>query len=95
MKINTAPGQNIEVTKEQNKQLMDVSKGFESILLNQMLSTMRSTVSKDDGIVPQSHAEKMYESMLDTEYAQNMTDTGGLGIAKMVYEHLLRTMPGG
>lgn len=75
--------------KPVNKQVMKVAQGFESIFVNQMLEAMRKTVTKG-GLIPESSAEKTYAAMLDHEYAQAIAQTGELGLAKMVYDHLLR-----
>ncbi len=72
---------------EQDKKLMEVSKQFEGIFVNQMVSAMRKTVIRQ-GLVPESHAERVYQSMLDQEHAQKITDTGELGLANLVYQHL-------
>lgn len=81
------------LSDKQRQDLKKVSMQFESLFTNQLLAAMRKTITKQ-GFIPESHAEKVYQSMLDQEYAQKMAETEHLGIAKMVYEHLLRTMPG-
>jgi flagellar protein FlgJ len=81
------------LTDKQKADLKKVSMQFESLFTNQLLAAMRKTINKQ-GLIPESHAEKVYQSMLDQEYAQKMAETEHLGIAKMVYQHLLRTMPG-
>lgn len=70
--------------------LMAVSKSFEAVFINQMISAMRKTVTKG-GFIPESQAEKVYQSMLDYEHAQKMADSGEIGLSKLIYEHLLRT----
>lgn len=75
------------VMSEQDKKLMEVSKQFEGIFVNQMVSAMRKTVAHE-GVVPQSHAERVYQGMLDQEHAQKITDSGELGLANLVYQHL-------
>jgi Rod binding domain-containing protein len=72
---------------EMDKKLMEVSKQFEGIFVNQMVSAMRKTVVRQ-GIVPESHAERVYQGMLDQEHAQKLTDSGELGLAALVYQHL-------
>jgi Rod binding domain-containing protein len=75
--------------KPVNKQVMKVAQGFESIFVNQMLEAMRKTVTKG-GLIPESNAERTYQAMLDQEYAMAIAQTGELGLAEMVYDHLLR-----
>lgn len=75
--------------KPVNKQVMKVAQGFESIFVNQMLEAMRKTVTKGN-LIPESNAERTYQAMLDHEYAQAIAQTGELGLAQMIYDHLLR-----
>lgn len=77
-----APGQD-----DLDRKLMEVSKQFEGIFVNQMVSAMRKTVVHQ-GIVPESHAERVYQGMLDQEHAQKITDSGEMGLAALVYQHL-------
>lgn len=76
------------IKKEYDEDLMKVSKEFEAIFVNQMVSTMRKTVAKG-GLVPESNAEKIYQSMLDYEYSKKISDSGQIGLWKIVYDHLL------
>lgn len=73
----------------ENPQLRQVAKGFEAIFVNQMVGAMRKTVTKND-FIPESHAEKVYQGMLDSEYSQRMAESGHLGLSNLIYEHLLR-----
>ncbi|MBI3293992.1 MAG: rod-binding protein [Deltaproteobacteria bacterium] len=74
--------------------LWTVSRQFEAVFANQMISAMRNTVMKD-GYVPESHAEKIYQSILDLEHAERIAATDQLGLAKIIHEQLLRTQNGG
>jgi flagellar protein FlgJ len=91
MKI--APGENTPMTPEnaaQDKKLHDISKQFEALFVNQMVSEMRKTVVRG-GLIPESQAEKVYQSMLDSDYAQKIADSEQVGLSKMIYQQLLRT----
>lgn len=102
MKINqpptTAPKANQPEVKsakeERNQALLTAARNFESLLVNQLISVMRGTVTKQ-GIVPESHAEKVYQSMLDQEYAQRIAETDQIGLGRMIQEQLLRASGGG
>lgn len=74
---------------EQKEKLKAVSQQFEAIFVNQLVGEMRKTVNRSD-LVPESQGEKVYQSMLDNEYSQKIADSDQLGLAKIVYEHLLR-----
>jgi len=77
----------------ENKALRDVSKSFESMFTNQLVTAMRKTVVKD-GFFKESQAEKIYQGMLDSEYSQRMAETEQIGLSKVIYEQLLRTQSG-
>lgn len=69
--------------------LKEVAKNFEAVFLTQMINSMRQTVQKG-GLVPESQAERVYQSMLDQQYAQQMADTEQIGFSHLIHEHLLR-----
>ena len=70
-----------------NEQLKSVSQEFESIFVQQLLKSMRSTVQKS-GLFD-SHATRMFESLHDEEMAKLMSDQKGIGLAKIIYEDLV------
>jgi peptidoglycan hydrolase FlgJ len=76
--------------RKENPELKKVSKQFESVFINQIVQAMRKTVVKG-GLVPESNAERIYQNLLDAEYAQNMSESEQIGISNLVYEHLLRS----
>lgn len=79
---------------KRNDPLMKVSQDFEALFLNQLIGAMRSTVSREDSLIPQSTGERAYQAMLDTEYSKQMAASEQIGLSKMVYEHLLRVSSG-
>jgi Rod binding domain-containing protein len=79
---------NIDVKKEQHipKEYMDVAKGFERQFAKQLIEEMKKTVERTE---EQSTGEKIFESLLDDEYAQTLADSErGLGIKDMVLEQI-------
>lgn len=96
MKIESAqimppPPDDSFLTEEQKGQMKKVAQSFESLFVNQLISEMRKSVPKG-GMIPESHAERVYRSMLDNEYANTLSETDQLGVGKLVYEQLLRTV---
>ena len=75
--------------REEHPEVRKVAKQFEALFVNQMISAMRKTVVKG-GLVPESNAERVYQSMLDSNHAEKMADTEQLGLSQMIYDHLLR-----
>ena len=53
-----------------------------------MFKEMRNTVPENT-LFGQSHGEKIWHSMLDTELMQNVAKSGGVGIADMMYDNLI------
>ncbi len=81
----------LERTASQNdtKQLKSACKAFESYFLYTMLKQMRSTVP-NDGVIPRSQAELIFQDMLDEETTKSAADAGGVGLADMLYKQLSR-----
>ena len=71
-----------------HEQLESLSKQFESIFVQQLLKSMRSTVQKT-GLFD-SHATNMYESLYDEEMSKLMTKQKGIGLADIIYKDLAR-----
>jgi len=68
-------------------ELWRASKQFEAIFLQQMMSEMRSTVSKSD-FIPHGYAEDVQASMMDAAMAQASINRASMGIANTVYRQL-------
>ena len=64
---------------------------FESIFMEQIFRSMRSSVQKS-GLVDGGNAEEIYTSMLDSEYAKEMSKQGNGGLSQMIERQLLQTM---
>jgi flagellar protein FlgJ len=72
-------------------QVKKLAQDFESIFLEQMFKSMRSSVQKS-GLVDGGNAEEIYTSMLDSEYAKQMSSQGNAGLSQMIERQLLQTM---
>jgi flagellar protein FlgJ len=68
-------------------ELEAASREFESLLLNMMIREMRATVP-DSALFPESMAEEIFSSMLDEKIAGNMSENGGIGISRMIFDQL-------
>lgn len=71
----------------EDNELLDVCKSFESYFVEQMFKEMRKTVpnSEDSNEYMNYFGDMLYE-----EYAKNITEGNGIGIAKMLYESMKR-----
>lgn len=78
------------VTDKQRQQARKVSQDFEGLLVGMMVKSMRATVGKDK-LTGGGHADDVYRSMLDQEYANISVKQGrGLGIAKTIEKDIIR-----
>ena len=69
------------------KALEKACKEFEAIFAHQLLKTMGESIS-DDGLLEQGLADDMYRDMLYTSIAQSVSETGSLGISKILLKGL-------
>ncbi len=66
--------------------LDEVSRQFESIFIHQMLKAMRKTVIRSDLLG--SFAGEQYESMMDEEFAKEVSQHKGIGLAEVIRRQL-------
>ena len=81
------------LTGEQKTALANLHKAtqqFEGVFLQMVMSSMRETVPKDS-MFGGGTAEETFQSMLDDEYSQQMSKTGGFGLAAQL-EHQMRAV---
>ena len=67
---------------------------FQSLFVEMMLKSMRET-TKQDKLTGGGHGEEVYSSLLDREYAVEISKRGGLGLAEMIEKQLLEQQTGG
>ena len=67
--------------------LREAANDFEAIFIQQMLKTMRKTSFESD-LLPKSEGEKVFQSLLDEQYAQITAKSGSLGFGEMIYQQL-------
>ena len=68
--------------------LTETAKEFEAIFTAQLLSMMRDTASQTDFLGGNSTSMKIFNSMLDEQYALRMAESGQLGLADMLIRQL-------
>lgn len=71
-----------------DKELMDVCKSFESYFVEQMFKEMKKTVP--DNEEENNQYLNYFGDMLNQEYADNVTESGDIGIAQMLYDSMKR-----
>ncbi len=80
--------QHKDVSPEEKKAIKKLSEEFEAMFLNLVLKSMRDTVPKNK-LVDGGNAEDIYRSMLDSEYAKQLSHQRGAGIADAVERQML------
>jgi len=83
----TLPGTS-STNQNKDKELMEVAKKFEAILIHQMLKAMRETVNKSDLL--NSFSLQQFESMMDEEISSEMVKHKGIGLADSLFYQLSR-----
>ncbi len=78
-------GQTTDTTKE--TELKKACQGFEAIILQQMLTSMRKSIPKD-GLLDSGYSQEMYQSMYDEGLAKEMANGKGIGLADALYQQL-------
>ena len=68
------------------KDIEKVSRDFESVFLNKLLSSMRKTIPKS-GLLD-SFASDMFQSMMDEEMSKEMSKNKGMGMGEMIYNDI-------
>ncbi len=68
-------------------ELMEVCKSFESYFVEQVFKEMKKTVPNSE---ENNEYMNYFGDMLYEEYAKEITDSGNIGIAKMLYESMKR-----
>lgn len=73
------------------KKLKDACRQFESVFMNMMMKSMRSTIH-EDGIIQKSHAREIFEGMLDEKVADEAVKGQGMGLAQQMYKQLSKNI---
>jgi peptidoglycan hydrolase FlgJ len=84
----TMAGRTIDPAQE--KKLKKACADFESMLVFQLLKTMRQTVPKN-GLLKSSQGKETYEMIMDQKIADDLANKGqGLGLQKMLYNQIIK-----
>ena len=69
----------------QDAKLLEAANEFEVLLVQQMMKSMRSA-GFESRLVNKSEGEKVFQSMLDEQYARISTQSNGMGMGEMIYQ---------
>jgi len=78
--------------QKQDAKLHEAVNQYEQVFLKQLFKEMRKSVPKTDimGEKKDNKEQEMFEDMLDDQRAKAWTESGGIGLASMMYEQLRR-----
>ncbi len=66
--------------------LREVAREFEALFIEMMFDSMRETVDREHSLFDGGYAEDVFEDMLYEQYSLIMADSGGTGLADMIYD---------
>ena len=78
---------NSESISARDKELKEACKGFEAMFLQMMYREMRKTVPESP-MFGKSNAMDIFEDMRDTELMKKTAESGGIGLADLMYRQL-------
>lgn len=77
------------VEKKDDKELKNVCREFEGIILNMMYKQMKATVPQSE-FMPEDSGREIFQSMLDDKLVEEASKSGSLGLADLLYKQLIR-----
>ncbi|WP_022660951.1 rod-binding protein [Paucidesulfovibrio longus] len=77
--------QRLQGAPDKEQQLQKACRDFEAVFIGKLWEQMRKTVPKGE---MHSQQEDMYLSMFDRAFSEQMADSGGIGLSKMLYDQL-------
>jgi len=75
-----------EAASAPNKAINEVAAQFEALFVQQMMKSMRDAIPKSD-LMNSDHLDT-YQAMADQQMAVNLSQQGGIGIARMLVEQM-------
>ncbi|MBF0272175.1 MAG: rod-binding protein [Magnetococcales bacterium] len=83
------PKPSASISKDDQRRLNNATADFEAMFIQQMFKAMRKTVPEDPkgGLFSKGQGGKIFEEMLDGEYAKNFSRNGsGLGLKEAIFK---------
>lgn len=83
---------NSDLSEATEEELMDVCKDFEAYFIEQMFKAMQKMVPESEENVSSStrQLKDYYKEQMTQSYAEQASESGGLGIAQILYEQMKR-----
>lgn len=80
---------NTDVSMAEDEELLEACKSFETYFVEQVFKEMKKTVHSSDD---EGEYMQYFGDMLVEQYAEAATESGGLGIARLLYDSMKRNM---
>ncbi|QMU99517.1 muramidase [Borrelia sp. A-FGy1] len=77
-----------EQANKNKNDLYNVSLEFETIFINQIFKSMRSSLKKENNIINGGQAEEIFEDMLYLEKARQISKSKNFGLATLIYNQI-------
>ncbi len=81
--VTADDGATLEVRKEKMKK---ACQDFEAIFLSHLFKTMRTASVDESGLLGEGLGGSLFKDLFDTEVARKMSNTGGIGLADLLYK---------
>lgn len=72
-----------------DRQARETARSFEAFFLTRMLEQMSAGI-ETNGPFGGGQSEKIYRSLLNQQYAENLSAAGGVGLADTIYNELIK-----
>ena len=79
-------------TRLRQDKLKQACADFESLFLNYLLKSTRSSGS-EGGFIDQSEESKLFKSMFDENLAKEISSSGGMGLGDLLFKQLSGNSP--
>lgn len=89
--LNRTMPQVDKLSSADEKKLYQACIDFESLFVKQMLDSMRRTVPKG-GLFDGGMSQEIFEDRLYNTYAEKISSTASLGLAKQMFEQIKATL---
>ncbi|MCL2564687.1 MAG: rod-binding protein [Defluviitaleaceae bacterium] len=76
----------------ESAKMKEAARAFEAHFINMMFKQMRATIHHSGGIFERSQTEKLFQEMLDEQFAEIAAKNDGFGLAREIYEQLRRNV---
>ncbi len=76
------------MSEKDDKKLLDSCQQFEGYFIQQLYKEMQKTVDSSQSLFKKSQATNTFTDFLIEEHSKNISTTGGIGIAKMMYDSM-------